>query len=187
MASERPFGRLAVVHHRRIKNPDLFSTNQPFLPLFPPFFSLSQVYIPVLPKESGWMKFWGEASPHVCQVPDSQVLCLQVSHPRCSGCWWSGDGDHDALVLCLKDREAQPHTSANQPASMFSLCYHIESLPVSFLCSSAPFPPGFSSNSLCVHLLCTREIRKVASCPPVLTVLEEMSNIRQITDNCKTE
>lgn len=55
MASERLFGRLAVVHHRRIKNPDLFSTNQPFLPLFPPFFFFTLPGIYTCSAQGVWM------------------------------------------------------------------------------------------------------------------------------------
>lgn len=54
-ASERLFGRLAVIHSGRVKSSDLFSMcyESTTFSFFFNLFSLTQVYIPVLPKESG--------------------------------------------------------------------------------------------------------------------------------------
>lgn len=105
MALEKQFGRLKMIHSRGIKNQDPFSMCFK-LTIFSPFFnlfSLSQVYIPVLPKESGWMKYWGEASPPACQVPHPKssasrspiqgLMATGILAVNGGGSW-----GHDALI-----------------------------------------------------------------------------------------
>lgn len=52
---QKDFGRLAMIHNRGVKNADLFSMcyKSPMFSFFFNLFSLSQMYIRVLPKESG--------------------------------------------------------------------------------------------------------------------------------------